>query len=538
MKLSDTGQGAVGAGFLSNGPIYSLLAIYMPLAVLIALVFLLRGLLPIIPVPLLISGVISALVASLYCDFMKDVKSSRTAANIRSVSVTLLISYVFSSLCRWGIPLKERFVPDLSTIMAFLGTLYVWVSVISLKHLFSTRKRFEAYTELYREEQLHKALFDDADLLQNIDKEIFTTQRNYLIQFVLIVIILLVNTAYKIPLSPALYFLLTGILASGICIFGFFGIIRQEHYCAARGISLSAIDRSKHILGIGIFSVFSIIAAVLLSSDKSLLPFSLIIGFLNWFLALINWFVGMVFTLFALLWGLIWGLFAGDSGTEPKPMELERPSFSFEQTEESGPSPIWTWLKYGAIVLVAAAFVWFLISPLLSRDGIPSGKLTFFRKLRRIIEEWFRGVVVGLVSFFALIREGDATRKIRRFFNRKPSTEEIQRMAGAILGAYSQAKKREVKQSVTLFARLIIWGGEVRQVMWKSTHAPGEYCCLLAASVPEMPLAEDSGSGQSGEAIVRCGELFEKALYSAEVLSDDEREEFKELVEKITSQVC
>jgi hypothetical protein len=114
-------------------------------------------------------------------------------------------------------------------------------------------------------------------------------------------------------------------------------------------------------------------------------------------------------------------------------------------------------------------------------------------------------------------------------------------MAGAILGAYSSAKKREIKQSVTLFARLIIWGGEVRQVVWKPSHAPGEYCCLLAASSPQTPETENLGPflepDRLKEAIIHCGELFEKALYSAEVLSDDERGEFKDLVEMITSQV-
>jgi hypothetical protein len=38
-----------------------------------------------------------------------------------------------------------------------------------------------------------------------------------------------------------------------------------------------------------------------------------------------------------------------------------------------------------------------------------------------------------------------------------------------------------------------------------------------------------------GEGIIRCGELFEQALYSADVLSAAEQREFKTLVEQITS---
>jgi hypothetical protein len=36
------------------------------------------------------------------------------------------------------------------------------------------------------------------------------------------------------------------------------------------------------------------------------------------------------------------------------------------------------------------------------------------------------------------------------------------------------------------------------------------------------------------EGIIRCGELFEKALYSAEVLSSAEQQEFKNTVEEVT----
>jgi hypothetical protein len=518
----------------------------MPLAILAALVFLLREILPIRLDALLVSGTLSAFASSFYCDFMKDVKASRSAANVRGLIIILLVSYVLSSLSRWDIfPMERRLLPDLSTILAFIGSFYVWTSVVSLKHLFSTRKRFEAYTEMYQGEQLHRALFEDSFLLHNIDQDIIATQRNYLIQLVLVTAVLVVATILNNSPPPLLYLLLTGILASGICIFGLFRIMRQEHYCAAKGMTLSAIDRSKHILGIGIFSALSIIAAVLLSSDKSLVSISLVIIFFGWVFTVIAWLLKIVIRFFMLLWRLFFGWM---TNSEPEPVvepEPIAPVLPFlDQVEPGDPSPFWTWLKNGAIVLAAAAFVLFLFAPLLRRAMIPVGELTFSQRLKRIIVEWFKGILKGFVSFFVSIRKGIPSRRLR-----KPNSEEIQRMTGAILGAYSQAKKREIDQSVTLFARLIIWGGEVWKVIWKPVHAPGEYCSLLVASIrkilqeaepgPEEPMLTDSWSlseaGQLDEAIIYCGELFEKALYSAEVLSDGERKEFKDLVEKITS---
>jgi hypothetical protein len=553
MKSSKAGQTATvaaspkGDGYLSNGPLYSLLAIYMPLGVLAALVFLLREHYPIRIIALLASGTLSAFAASFYCDFMKDVKSSRSAADFRGIIVILLVAYIVSSLSRWDIqPLGRRFMPDLSTILALFGTFFVWMSVISLKHLFSIRKRFEVFTEVYQGEQLHSALFEESFLLHSIDQEIITAKRNYLIQLILITAFLILTVILKDFLPPALYLLLTGLLASAICIFGLFRIMRQEHYCAAKGMALSASDRSKHIFGIGIFSVLSIVAGILLSSEKSILSFSLVVTFFGWIFTVITWFIKLIIRFFMLLWRLLFGWIKGSPQTEPEIVpEPAAPIFPFlDRVESNEPSPIWTWLKYSALVLAAIAFLWFLISPLIRRAMVPVGKLTFFQRLRRIIAEWFRGILKGFVSFFTSFRKGNVLRRLRQ-----PDSDEIQRMSGAILGAYSQAKKREIDQSVTLFARLIIWGGEIWQVMWKPVHAPGEYCCLLVASIktklqgkeksPEEQEPADSWSlseaGQLAEAVIYCGELFEKALYSAEVLSDAERKEFKDMVEMVTS---
>jgi hypothetical protein len=104
-----------------------------------------------------------------------------------------------------------------------------------------------------------------------------------------------------------------------------------------------------------------------------------------------------------------------------------------------------------------------------------------------------------------------------------------------------------MRHSATLFAQLIIWGNDVRQVVWKPSHGPGEYCKLLAAAQTavnaqlqeQLPLGTADVSSSKNMTndipikIIRCGDVFEKALYSAEVLSGEERKEFKHLVEDI-----
>jgi hypothetical protein len=531
---SSKAQLQVKGGFLSNGPFYTLLALYMPLSALIALVFLVGSLLP-FPTPsisIIISGCISAVAASLYCDFMKDVKSSRVAANIRGGMIIMGVFYIFTSLFRRKIPWEGRFQPGLANITSSLGALYAWYSVVSLKRLFSARKRFETYTGLYRGEQLQKALYEDSGLLRYTDEEILKKRRNYFAQLILIAVLSFVNVILRIPIPLALYLLLTGILVGGVCIGGFFEVIRWEQYYAAEGIALSLADRLERIRGMGIFTLLCIACAVLAASDKSLLPFPAITGFFAWFFSLLRRFVFP---------------FKGTSETQApetqpfKPMELPP---NLPLPEESAPGTALKWLreygvtilKYSLIILAAAGFIRFMISPLLNKGKSSAGKLTFREKLIRIVTEWFKGALAALASFFVLLKSGKNLRKLR-----KRNAEEISRTAGAILNAYSPAKKQDMRRSVTLFAQLIIWGGEARQVVWKPAHAPGEYCGILAAATEELPpsIPDGSAPGASLErinkGIIRCGELFEQALYSAEVLSDAEREEFKNLVEEITS---
>jgi len=505
------------SGLLSNGPFYTLLVLYMPLSALAAMVFLLGESLSLPVAVIIISGCVSAVAASLYCDFMKDVKSSRTAANVRGGIIVMVIFYGAASLTRWEIPLEERFQPDLANMTPALGAFYAWYSVVSLKQLFSARRRFEEYTELYRGEQLQKALYEDAYMLRYTDEEIIKKRRNYMAQLIIIGIFTLMSVVSKVHISVALYILLTGILACGVGICGFFEVMRWEQYYAGEGIALSVPDRLKRIGGMGIFILLCVICAFFLASDESLIPFSAVAGFLAWFLSLFR-------PLFFLVFGI--------SEIQPfeQPMDYTP---SLPPPEEIAPHPLLQWLvkysiiilKYAVIVLVAGGFIRFMVSPLLNRGKTFGEKLTFRQKLIRIMAEWLKGLVTALASLFALLKGGKTRRKLNQH-----DAEAIRRAAASILGAYSPAKKQDMKRSVTLFARLIIWGGAVRQVVWKPAHAPGEYCGILAASAQTSPEGE-----RVNEGIIRCGELFEKALYSAEVLSDEERKEFKDLVEEITS---
>ena len=517
MKSSDK---QIEGGFLSNGPLYSLLALYIPLTTLAAFVFLIEAMtaFDLSSLFLIICGCSGGLAASFYCDFMKDTKSSRTAADIRGGIIIVIICYICASLLRREIIFKERFLPDVKKILACAASLYAWVYVISLKSLFIARRHFETYTKLYQREKLQSALFEDSALLQYTEENIDKTGWRYFLQLVFIAMLTLACSILRIHLPLSLYFLLACILTGAVCLFGFFEIMKREHYFAGEGISLSVDDRTKRILAMILLTAICLAAAVIPASDKSVLSFSLITGFFSWLFSLLR------------------------RSPRPRPeetvygeiqmgMDIGQAPFNLDET---APSPFWETLskygllilKYAIIFLAAVGFIRFMISPFLNR-GEFSKELSFRRRLFRITAEWIRGVLIFFASLFASLKNSGTKRRLRKY-----GDAEIQRTAESLFGAYSAAKKSDMKRSVTLFARLILWGGETRHVEWKPFLAPGEYCAILASA---SPLDGEGAPQNLGEGIIRCGEIFEKALYSAEVLSGEEKKEFKDLVEEITA---
>jgi len=507
-----------------NSPVYSLLALYMPLTVIAAFVFLVEKWLPLPSIFLLIIACVSALAAFIYCDVTKAGKSGKAASPVPGGMAAMAVSYIFSSLFFQGLNRekwflwKELFMPAIPTILASLETLYVWISIVLLRRLFYARKRFETHITKHRGEQLQKVLERDPELLSYNGVEITKARRRYLFQLIIIgaVAFAVVFSGITLPLQLSL--LLLVMVISGICICGLFGILRREHHHAGEGIVLSVLDRIKHILAMGVFSALAIAGSLVLSLNKNLLPFSAISGF------------------FSRVFGQISNSPLAENAETAAPASPEQ-LFSFlSGMENTAVWQVWKGLPYIFLALIIVGFVLFLSFSMRTRIKVSRKEQPVNQSVGRTIIEWFKRLLFALGSLFGK----DKTQPE----SNKPSAGQIRRTSEAIRSAYSQAKKQDMQQSVTLFARLIIWGSEIRHVLWKPAHGPGEYCGLLAASTPSQTAAQQTAASQtapqatsqiaqSGE-IIRCGTLFEQALYSTEVLSAVERDEFRELVEAIT----
>jgi len=524
---------------LSNSPVYTLLAVYMPLSSLTAYILLLQTLFSVNlnAAVLITAGTLSAAAASFYFDFMKNVKASRIAANIRGAVIISALIYFLTSVFYFNKSFSLRFIPNAVNLLSVLCALYAWISVIILKTLFAARRLFEAITEKYEGAKLQAMLYEDSGLLSYTEENINKVRTNYYVQLALIFILAVACIAVKSEMPVFLYIYLIILLTGGVCIHGLFAIIKWEQYYAGEGIKLSGYDRIKRVFAVILLSVSGVAAAVVLSSNTSIIPFSVITSFLAW----------------------LFSIFNRERREIEAPMaeavypqeDINREQIPFDQLQTSSfwenfMKHFWVVIRYALIILAIVLFVRFMIAPLINKGNLLKN-LTFRQKLKLIISEWLEGLKNAITSFIAHIKN-NKPKKLSGY-----SAGDISRAASMLFSAYSPAKKRDVQMSVTLFARLIIWGSDVRDVSWKPSLAPCEYCGLLAAASPrkEDLNASSEASGEINEEssnagqnilpqkinnfIIQCGFLFEKALYSRDILTSDEKKEFKKLIEEITS---
>ena len=490
-------------------PFYAILSVYIPVSVLACFLSLSSLLLEHFTGPLPLGlwftlGLLSAVSASVYWALVKKSKANHSPANIRGAILIVIITYSLGSLLNFDRSLGLRFYPSFHNIPSALSALAVWFPVVTIKRIFSGQELFESNTRQYEGEKLRQIMLEDSSLMSETDADIKKLGNYYTAAFIPSFILLFVDGALGLHFGYTLIILLIMIFTLGACIIGFLYFLRREYSYAAEGLSLAG--RPKATMA-AVFVVLGAAAAgLLISSDKSLLSPYILLDLLRRIAAFLE-------------------SLSKPAAEQPRfEMPQQQPSGNMglpqefiEMMGESQPSPFWDWLKYAALAAAALLFLWFMINPLLSRSKWYKGIRGLPGKILVFLKNWFGILAKGIAGFIRSLGEGSGAKKIIPV-----SKEALKRLEEDILGTYSPAKRRELRRSISLFARLIYWGTQILKITWKPSHAPMEYCTLLAKAAPET-------------GIIRAGELFEKALYSLNPLSINERSEFSDLVEKITA---
>jgi hypothetical protein len=493
-----------------------------------------------------------------------DPRTSHSGAHIRGAILAAAAAYLAASLLSLRPPpspagLGRCFFPSPASLGAVLAALYLWIFVIYLRDLFRARELFEFHLRRFRAEELQRVMLEDSALMAAAQTRSLSVIRHYGIQLGAAFFLHLLCGFLKAPLSLFQRALFILILGGAALIFSFLNLFRQEQFFAGEGIAVPGPERNKR-LGAGVlFCAAAALLAVLCASDSSILPISIITAFLAWL-----------------------ARFLRPSRTvEPPPPVMPEQGLPADQdiqalqrflgAQETEPWPFWDYFPYIVLGALIAVFLWFMVKPLFSLNR--AGRPPLLLRLGRLIRGGFRSLRRGLKNFFASLRGGPGIRI-------KVSEEKLRNLTEDLLANWSRARKRELRQSLGLFARLILWGNRY-QTVWKPSMGPGEYCALLARNVELLSRQEDQKGGSlpprpspavlaspplrgqdqdpaggraldappppqrplnpppeaespPAGAILRCGEIFEEALYGPRIPDRETRREFQRLVEYIT----
>jgi hypothetical protein len=505
---------------------YGILSVYIPWSVVLGIVLpafgIIAGFFPaaaarsfffaVLPAAAFISGA----AASLYFSLTKNSRENHAVADLRGGIAAAAAAYLIISL-PLSVPWERKFFPGLVNTAAFLSALFVWFGTLSLRRAFAGRELPERHMREYDGDRLRGLMLEDAPLIAESDLRLSSWRLGYGTALALSWLLTVISAALGRSFSPFSFVLFVCVTVTAFWIFAFLGSLKQEHYFAGEGIS--GPRRAVNSAAMFVFLASAALPSVFLASGGNVFPLSVITGFFEW--------LRRLFTRIPRESARPSIPFP-DFDFAPPPPFLP-PQFVMEGESRSPPWPGWDLLKKGALFLLIFLFVCFMIKPLFNLKSHDGTRLA--ARLRRIVSRWlsrFRTAAGSLLMLFCTRNNTAAARK--------PGTPARRIERGT---AYSPVKKQAMRKNMGIFARLIIWGNERYRITWKASLAPGEYCALLAGAAANAGTKGNTAdaAGITAESlpvmILRCGELFEEALYAPAVFPAGKEREFKKTAEKI-----
>ena len=497
-------------------PLYRILEIYIPLSVVILwapIPGILYRLVSLDPVVVFyeslwcIAAFFCAIISSFYVIVVKKNSMQLRIADLRGGIFMLLLSYFFVSMfLNREIPIPNKFLPSVNSVGAGLASFVTWFSVIFIKKIFNGLELFASFTASYKTDELQHNMREFAPEMMWTEQELKSLIRQYGLQFIPPSLVLSAPAIGNPPLFTALVFFL---FCTGFLLMGYLGLQRRELVYACEGISLGIRDKVLPIPIIALGIAIAIVVSMAGSSDKSFLPPEIVFGFFAWLGSLLM-------SLFTPMEPLDFSFLQRQSGPS-----MQSASALTETLEEGVPWEGWIYVRYVVIGILAFLFFLFMVYPFLKSRGFTLNP----KLLLAAIINWAQSLKKDILAFLSAFKEKGSSIKM-------PDREKLQKIKNDLLSGTT--KRKDVKSSVNLFARLILWGIDDMKVPWKPSFAPGEYAGLLSEAVFSRAREEQSEiAGDTSRGISRSAELFEKALYSDRQLSREELKEYRLLVEGI-----
>jgi hypothetical protein len=428
-------------------------------------------------------------------------EKAKGPAQVRAFFLALTLAYAVAVAFNPK-PFPARIALALAGYEAIFAFAVQWLWTGSIQSLFFYREELLRDLSGKTGGDLSLAMRDESELTLVALNGVRAARRGMTVTICLLIAVALVAFYFGRPLDVAAFWFAAGFCAFALLLRSLTHHFEDEQYFAGLGFHNAFSLGGKRFLQAAAVIAVALAVSFLISADSSLLP-------LAWLAAIINA-IGYLFRGHAAI---------GDSDSINV---LSRPQWMDEllkaEASKPGKKPIdlnwlFTGLKYLALAAGVAAVLYFLFGSFFGK------KFRSFLRENRLGRYWmtFLDALKSAFRFLVRGRERDTFPRLS-VGERRTAANAILALAGK---KKSAEKKREIGSLTVFFLDVVAWG-TARGCPYRPSTAPGEYSRFLAVSAARL-----------ASALFAVGALFEKALYSDELLSGEETARFEKAATEI-----
>jgi hypothetical protein len=427
------------------------------------------------------------------------------SSRLRTLTAGLLIVYALVVL-RHGSPFPQRLIPTTQESLLGICLCLQWIWAGRFETFFSNREQFILHMKDKNDRVLYEAIRNDDILSAATDAGLRSIQSfSRMLSFSLFCILVIgslitlagTDSTGVSPLSLlfcvlffCLHLLSMTVIKTAI----------DEQFYAGLGLgSVFSLSRQRLLIAAGIIGSALALSAALFSDAPIIPP-----EFLLWLL------------------GLLRGLHT-HAASVPQGNEFHLPEQDDSSFDQLSPFPqistqpgldltiVLRILKYIGLVAAVILALFFMFSPLFGKKWKSFWKEN---RLRNYLTTFFRMLRDAIKNFF---RHDNNIPPVIATVSRKNLSQTLQNQ---IHSGKSLQKKREIGRLTTGFFRILDWG-ETAGIICSADQPPFEYVVILSLRYSER-----------SESLQTAARLFEKALYSPQLLDVTEEKLFFDSVDR------
>lgn len=202
-------------------------------------------------------------------------------ARLREFILVVAVSYAVLALTRSG-PVSARFQPDVLLVIRTAIVALGWALSFSVHRRLRSREEFFRIVAGKHGESLNRAIRDSAQYMGETRQDLLNVKRIAHVLLGVTIVTLLIQWVSGYPPTRAGFAMVCVFavvyVGTYVAIQGFLA----EFFVSGEGVLLSSALMRRRFVFAGIIAGVAAVLALMLSADRSLLPYSILIAFFNW----------------------------------------------------------------------------------------------------------------------------------------------------------------------------------------------------------------------------------------------------------------